>query len=91
MHQLTDVNYVKELKSNVHSTFDTPQGKEVLKFLELTCCWYQSVLSPQDPQMTLINDGKRQVLATIKTILKHSPEQITALALEQEGSYALQE
>lgn len=82
---LTDRSEVAALKSNIHATFDSPQGKEVLRFLEMTCCWYQSVLVPGDPQMSLINDGKRQVLATIKTFLELSPDQIVALAQRKEG------
>lgn len=77
---MEDKNYVSGLKSNFHATFDTPQGKEVLRFLEISCCWYKSVFVPDSPEMTLINDGKRQVIATIKTILELSPEQIVHLA-----------
>ena len=68
------------LKSNMHTVFDSPQGKEVMKFLEINCCWYQSIFVPASPDLTLINDGKRQVIATIKTILECNPEQIAALA-----------
>lgn len=85
MNQMTDYNYVAGLKSNFHAAFDTPQGKEVIKFLEQTCCWYKSVWEPGNPDMTLINDGKRQVLATIKTILELSPEQITNIAKQKEN------
>jgi hypothetical protein len=80
-----DINEVRALKSNVHATFDTAPGKEVLKFLEKTCCWYSSVWSPGNPDMTLINDGKRQVLATIKTILECSPDQIAEMVKQAEG------
>ena len=84
MNSMTDKNYVAGLKSNMHQVFDTPQGKEVMKFLELTCNWYQSVWIPSSPDMTLINDGKRQVIATIKTILELSPDQIVLLAKDKE-------
>lgn len=86
MGSLTDIDYVKGLKSNVHATFDSPQGKEVMKFLEQTCSWYQSILVPGSPDMTLINDGKRQVLATIKTILACTPDQLVALVKNKEES-----
>ena len=84
MNLMTDIKYVQVLKSNFHTTFDSPQGKEVMKFLEQTCSWYKSVWSPDHPDMTLINDGKRQVVATIKTILECSPEQIVNLAQQKE-------
>lgn len=82
---MSNVEYVAGLKSNMHACFDSPQGKEVMRFLETTCCWYRSVWAPDVPDMTLINDGKRQVLATIKTILELTPEQITELAKQKEG------
>ena len=71
------------LKSNMHATFDSPQGKEIMMFLEKRCNWYDSVFSPISPDMTLVAAGRREVLATIKTILELSPEQI--VSLQQEG------
>lgn len=82
---LTDRDTVVGIKSNFHATFDSPQGKEVIRFLEQTCCWYQSTFDPSHPDLTFINDGKRQVLATIKTILELNPDQIVALAKQKEG------
>lgn len=81
---MTDRDFVAGLKSNMHVVFDSPQGKEVMRFLEMSCCWYRSVWDPQTPDLTLINDGKRQVLATIKTILECSPDQIVQLAKQKE-------
>jgi hypothetical protein len=82
---MNDRNYVAGLKSNIHACFESPQGKEVMKFLEHTCCWYRSVWSPDNPDMTLVNDGKRQVVATLKTIMELSPDQIVALAQQKES------
>ena len=79
MNLMTDPAYVGSLKSNMHAVFDSPQGKEVMKWLEISCGWYHSVYSPQDPNMTLINDGKRQVVATIKTILELNTDQIVTM------------
>ena len=84
MIDYTDKNQISSLKSNMHAVFDTPQGKEVMAFLEQSCGWYQSIFDPSTPELTLINDGKRQVIATIKTILTLSPEQITILAKQKE-------
>ena len=81
---MADIGYVTGLKQSAHAVFDTPQGKEVMDFLELSCAWYQSVFDPVNKDMSLINDGKRQVVATIKTLLKFSPEQIVALAKSKE-------
>lgn len=67
------------LKSNMHTTFDSPTGKEVMLWLEKRCSWYDSVFNPTNPDMTLIASGRREVLATIKTILKSTPEEISLL------------
>ena len=84
MSNMSNREFVSGLKSNMHACFDTPQGKEVMKFLEMSCCWYRSVWEPSSPDLTMINDGKRQVLATIKTILECSPDQIVTLAKQKE-------
>lgn len=77
MTDLENIDEVKALQSNLRASLDTPQGKEVIKFLEEICGWYD--FSETDPNMILIKHGKRQVLATIKTLLKLNPEQIVAL------------
>lgn len=82
---LTDKDYVRKLKSNVHATFESPHGQEVMKFLEATCCWYQSIYDPNAPEMALVNDGKRQVIATLKTIMELTTEQLVVLAQKTEG------
>ena len=74
---LNDIDAVRALKSNLRASLDTPQGKEVIKFLEEICGWYD--FSDTDPDQILIKHGKRQVLATIKTLLKLNPEEIVAL------------
>lgn len=81
---MSNIDYVKGLQSNMRATFETPQGEEVMKFLEEACGWYQSVFSPVNRDLTLVQDGKRQVVATIKTLLKYDPEQIVALDKSKE-------
>lgn len=84
MNKMTDPSYVGALKSNMHAVFSTPQGKEIMRWMEISCGWYHSVYSPQDPSLTLINDGKRQVIATIKTIMDLNVEQIIELSRGKE-------
>lgn len=84
MINLTDINYVKVLKSNLRASLDTDAGKEVIKALEEICGWYD--FREYDPNKVLISHGKRQVLATIKTLLNLTPEQIVALAEEQQNA-----
>jgi hypothetical protein len=81
---LTDPEYVKGLKANMIATFDSPQGKLVMEFLERSCGWYESIFDPENRDRVLINAGRREVIATIKTILQQSPEAIVALAQAKE-------
>lgn len=83
MNPMTDIGYVKGLQSNIHATFGTPQGQEVIKFLERTCYWYQTEIG-ENRDATLVNVGKRQVLATIKTLMELSADQVVALAKQEE-------
>lgn len=84
MIDLKNYQYVKTLQSNLRATFDTPSGKEVMEFLEEACGWWESIFDPTNRDQVLINDGKRQVVATIKTLLRLTPEQINALAKTKE-------
>jgi hypothetical protein len=77
---LQDIDYVKGVQSNLHATFDTPQGKEVMKFLETMVGYDASIFDPTSKENTWIRDGGRQVVATIKTLLKHKAEDIVSIA-----------
>lgn len=85
MNKLTDIRFVKDLQSNLRATFESASGKEVMNFLENSCGWYESIFDPVNRDIILLNAGKREVLATIKTLLKLTPEQIVAMAKEKEG------
>lgn len=82
MTDLKSIVAVKALQSNLRASLDTPQGKEVIVFLEEICGWYD--FEETDPNMILIKHGKRQVLATIKTLLECTPDQIVAVAQQKE-------
>ena len=82
MIKLDDIHQVKILKSNLRASLETDAGREVMKFLEQVCGWYD--FTEIDPNLILITHGKRQVLATIKTLLELAPEQIVAIAKEKE-------
>jgi len=82
VNSLTNIDYVKGLKSNLRASLETEQGKEVIKFLEDLCGWYD--FNEIDPNKILVAHGKRQVLATIKTLLNLNAEQIVAIAVQKE-------
>ena len=83
--KMTDIEYVKGLQSNLHAVFDTQQGKEVMIFLEKAVGYDASIFDPLSKENTWIQDGKRQVVATIKTLLKEKAEDIVSLAINKEG------
>lgn len=72
----------KALKSNIHATFDTPQGKETMAYLERICSWYPTIYESNDTNEIIGRDANRRIIGTIKSIMKLSPEQIVRL---QEG------
>lgn len=78
MTDLTHPQEVRQLQDSMRVLFDTPQGKELMEFLEQICGWYD--FRGTDTNTILIKTGKRQVLATLKTLLSVTPEQIAQLA-----------
>lgn len=84
MIDLTDPKVVQALHSNMRAVFETPQGREVMEFLEEACGWYESIFDSENKDRILINAGRREVIATIKTFLKHPPDQIVEMAQQKE-------
>jgi hypothetical protein len=84
MIDLTNERAVKAIQSDMRTVFETPQGKGVMEFLEEACGWYESVFDPDNKDRILLNAGRREVVATIKTFLHHPPERIVAMALQKE-------
>ena len=80
MIRINSIDDIKALQSNLRATLGNDTGKEIMKFLESVCGWYD--FKETDPQKILIAHGKRQVLATIKTLLDKTPEQVFALIKE---------
>ena len=85
---LKDIRDAKAIVASVRSVFETPQGKEVMKFLEESCGWYESIFDPDNRDRILINAGRREVVATIKTLLRLDPAQISELAKQKEEQNA---
>lgn len=75
---LTDIKYVKQLKSDLEQAFLQERGERLTEYLEELVGYHRSVYDPQSTELTLINDGKRQVLATIKTVMRLSPTEVVA-------------
>ncbi len=82
MTDLTNLAHVKKIQGELRMVFESPSGQEVMKFLEEVCGWYD--FSREEPNAILMAHGKRQVLATLKTLLNHSAEQIQLIAKQKE-------
>ncbi len=72
MINLSDPKEVKALQSSLRAV--PIWHKDNMEFLEQICGWYD--FSEKDPTQILIQHGKRQVLATLKTLLECTPEQV---------------
>jgi predicted oxidoreductase (fatty acid repression mutant protein) len=76
---LTNRDDVAALQANLHATFDTVHGKEVMKFLEKIGSWYPTVFDSQETNAVIARDANRRLIGTLKTMLTMSPEKIVAL------------
>ena len=84
MINLKDIDYVKGVQSNLHATLDTPQGKEVMRFLEEMVGYNSTIFDPSNKENTWVRDGARQVVATLHTLLKQKADDIVLLANQKE-------
>lgn len=81
---LKDINVVKGLQSNLKATFDTPQGKEVMRFMEQRFNWIPNVFDSEDTNAIIARDANRKLIGTLKTLMELTPEQVVALANQEE-------
>ena len=66
----------KALKMNIHATFESPQGQETMKFIEKIGSWYPSIKDSNETNSIIARDANRKLIATLKTILNLTPEQM---------------
>lgn len=82
MFDLTKLDDAKKVTSAAR-VLNTPDGKELIRFLEQTCGWYDSVFDNDNRDYILVKAGRREVLATLKTLTQLSAEEIQAVAQKQ--------
>jgi hypothetical protein len=80
---LSDPTYVSDLKKNIHATFDSPQGKEAMIFMERVGSWMPNMMDTNETNDIIARDANRRLLGTIKTIMALSVEQIVALSTKE--------
>ena len=76
------IEEAKALKNNVHLTFESPQGKEVMKYIEKIGCWIPTVYDSGETNEIIARDANRRLIGTLKTIMILNAEQIVALQEE---------
>ena len=76
------VNEAKALKANVHATFESPSGKEVMAFIEKIGHWTPTVYDSGETNEIIARDANRRLIGTLKTIMILNAEQIVALQEE---------
>ena len=79
MVNFKDIESIKTLKQDFDVVFDNPSGKNVMEFLEVVCNWCPLAGDSMESNEIKARDARRQVLATIKTFLKCSPEELHRL------------
>lgn len=79
---MTTLDYAKQLKNDVESVFATDQGKRLMVLLE-QLGHYNIPTWTKDSNEFLINEGKRQIVLTLKTILVWPVEKIEEEIIKQ--------
>jgi len=88
MSKQTQEEYAEQLKSDIEFVFSTEPGKRVMDFLEQICHYNLPTLNNgidgvNGLMKTLVNDGKREVILTLKTIQQWPPKMIADEILKQ--------
>jgi len=66
--------FIFNLKNNYKVTFDTAEGKEVLKDLEKRCHFYSTTNVKGDSHESAYMEGQRSILLFIKAMLQNDNE-----------------
>lgn len=85
MINLSKLDDVKALQSNLRAAFETAQGKEAMKFIEQIGSWYPKVTDSMETNDIISRDANRRLIGTIKTLLELSADQIVELSNRQGG------
>jgi hypothetical protein len=78
-HYNNMTNKIKERAQLFKDVFGTDKGKEVLKILSLSCGLLRSSFVSNDPMALARNEGKREVILEIISILRMKDEDVDAL------------
>jgi len=85
MTNLTKINEIRGLQSNLRAVFDTPQGKEVMKFIKEIGSWYPTVFDTVETNEVIARDANRRLIGTLLSLIELNPEQVVALSKQGGG------
>lgn len=80
---MTDPKYVTGLKSDIHAVFDSPQGKEVMRYMESIAGWTPTVFDSIETNEIIARDANRRLIGTLKTIMNLNVDQIIGLSSKE--------
>jgi hypothetical protein len=83
MTDLTKVDVVRGLQSNLRVVFGSPQGQEIMKFLEEISHWTPSVYDSLETNEVIARDANRRLIGTIKSLLTLDPYQVVDMVNKQ--------
>ena len=84
MIDLTNIDDVKALQSNLRVTLGSAPGKEVMKFMEQIGGWFPNVFDSLETNEVIARDANRRLIGTLKTLIDASPEAIVQLAKKED-------
>ena len=67
----------------MHATFDTPQGKEVMRYIEQIGHWFPTYQDSNETNEIIARDANRRLIGTLKSIMILTPQQIAVLTQEE--------
>lgn len=76
MITLGNIDHVKQLKADLAAAFDGERGARLMEFMELVCNYDTPGYNPEVESTIFLSAGKREVLMTLKAILKYRPEEV---------------
>jgi hypothetical protein len=79
---MTTKDYARQIKADVEAVFATESGKRVMELLE-QIGHYNIPTWSKDSNEFLLNEGKRQVVLTLKTIIKWPVDKIEEEIVKQ--------
>lgn len=82
MVDLTDPAQAKALKQDIDYIFNTPQGKNVMRFMQEIGGWFPTVFDSNETNDIIARDANRRLIGTLRTMMEIAPEQIVTLALK---------